>query len=156
MSTYPQVLIPGGLYPGVRPPGAKGGDLHDNPNATFTIYKRDEIRNQFQKYLDEFNIVSKTDITDNDPSSQKEKILLACVRDFVNFEIDFDLFGSVLGMLWTTDEANFNFNYQTEVEELCNMGCELQWYLRNSPEKHISWLTEILEYYKKNQHKISS
>ncbi len=156
INTNPQGFVVGGTFPGVRPLGAQGGDENNNPNATFTIYKRDAIRNQFNKYVKELNIALKTDLKDNDPSSQKEKILLACIRDFVNYEIDFDLFVSIFGILWITDGKKFDFHLQTEVEELCYSGCELQWYLRNEPEKHINWLTEILNYYKKNKTKLKN
>lgn len=120
------------------------------------IGRRVIIQEKFKEYLQEFQISSIEEIRDNDEASPKELILLACTRDFIDFKIDFDLFGSLLSKFWMINESRFNFQKETVIENLCYKIGELQWYIRNDPKRHIDWLCKILDYYKENKHKINS
>ncbi len=124
---------------------------------TYTdIFTRSTIKRKFHEYLNEFHIKSKKDILDNDtnPLSNKEKIFLACIRDYVSFVIDLDLFISLMGILWITDENIFDSDKQTRIEELAFKSLDIQWCLRTEPEKHTANLMELLKYYDKNKYKI--
>lgn len=121
----------------------------------WAIENADKIKHRFTMYLREFNINEKENLIDNDHSSKKELIFLAVIRDFIHFYISFDMFSCLLGELWIIKENIYDFSHETHVEKMCHYGYELQWYLRNNPEKHINWLSEILEYYKENQKKLN-
>lgn len=120
----------------------------------WTVQNKDRIKVHFNMYLSEFKVTSHNLLTDNDPYSKKEFVFLAIVRDYVNYHISFDMFCVLLGELWMTSEKLYDFSKETQIEEMCRFGFELQWYMRNDPEKSAGWLTEILEYYKKNKTRI--
>ncbi len=121
------------------------------------IFTRSTIKRKFHEYLNEFHIKSKKDILDHDnsPLSNKEKIFLAAIRDYISFVIDLDLLISMLGILWIIDENTFDSNKQTIVEELAFKSLDIQWCLRTEPEKHIIQLKELLKYYEANRYKIT-
>lgn len=120
------------------------------------IFTRTTIKRKFREYMDEFHIKSKRDILDHDPDplSNKEKIFLASIRDYVSFVIDLDLLISLLGMLWIIDENNFDTSKQTVVEELAFKSLDIQWCLRTDPGRHVVNLMELLKYFDKNKYKI--
>lgn len=118
------------------------------------IFTRPTIEETFLKYLDEFHIPSLQMIEDNIISSPKEKLLLAFIRDFNSFKIDFDLLISLIGMIWIIDPEKFDPLKQTKVERLCFKSLELQWAIRNNPVKYIDQLEILIEYYKKNKNLI--
>lgn len=120
-------------------------------NNEHDIFTRPVIEEAFQEYLDEFNISSLQSIEDNMLSSKKDKLLMAFIRDFGTFKIDFDLLISLIGMIWIIDPEKFDPLKQTKVEMICFHSLELQWAIRNDPTKHIGQLGELLEYYKKNK-----
>ncbi|HRN69711.1 MAG TPA: hypothetical protein PLS49_00875, partial [Candidatus Woesebacteria bacterium] len=64
------------------------------------IFTRLVIDDTLQEYLQELKITSLKQIKDNISSSQKEKLLLVFLRDFLSFKIDFDLLISLIGMIW--------------------------------------------------------
>src|SRR3989344_5175995 len=117
------------------------------------IFSRSTVKRKFYEYLNEFHIESKRDILDHDknPLSNKEKIFLASIRDYVSFIIDLDLLISILGILWIIDENTFDTNKQTIIEELAFKSLDIQWCLRTEPEKHISQLKALLKYYETNR-----
>ncbi len=119
-------------------------------NNTNDIFTRPIIEEQFQAYLDEFDIISLQAIEDNFVSSSKGKLLIAFIRDFISFKIDFDLLISLIGMIWIIDPEKFEPSKQTKVELLCFKSLELQWAIRNKPKKYIIQIAELLEYYSKN------
>ena len=129
-----------------------GNDIDQNH---WTMQNKDKIKMHFNTYLSEFDIQSRNLLTDNDPYSKKEFIFLAIVRDYINVHISLDMFCVLLGELWMIYEKTYDFSKETKIEEMCHYGFELQWYLRHDPERHIQWLTEILEYYKENNVKIA-
>ena len=115
------------------------------------IFTRLVIDDTLQEYLQELKITSLKQIKDNISSSQKEKLLLVFLRDFLSFKIDFDLLISLIGMIWIIDPEQFDPLKQTSVEKLCFKSLELQWAIRNNPNKYIHHLEELIEYYKKNK-----
>lgn len=123
--------------------------MHDD------IFTRKIIEETLHIYLKRFKIKAFKSIKDNDITSPKEKILLACIKDFCSFQIDFDLFISLLGMIWIIDPEKFDPIKQTPIEELCFQSLELQWYIRNEPEKYMNQLTKLYDYYKKNKMKLN-
>lgn len=118
------------------------------------IFTRPVIEETFVQYLDEFGIHSLQSIEDNIVTSSKEKLLLAFLRDFNAFKIDFDLLISLIGMIWIIDPENFDPLKQTKVELLCFKSLELQWAMRNNPSKYVEKLEDLHEYYEKNKSKI--
>ncbi|MFA9288354.1 MAG: hypothetical protein ACEQSA_00545 [Weeksellaceae bacterium] len=120
----------------------------------YSIYNRHVLKSRVQAYLDEFKIKSVAEITDNDEQSKKEIIFLACMRDFIDYTIDFDLMSSVLGIIWICDGEKFQLSKQTIIEQLCYHAFELQWHLRHDPSGHIEWLSSMLDYYNKTKYKI--
>lgn len=119
-------------------------------NNNSDIFTRSIIEEQFQAYLDEFGISSLQAIADNLGSSSKGKLLIAFIRDFISFKIDFDLMISLIGMIWIIDPEKFEPSKQTKVEILCFKSLELQWAIRNKPQRYINQIEELLEYYRKN------
>lgn len=119
-----------------------------------SIYNRHVLQSRVQGYLDEVSIKTLAEIKDNDHKSEKELILLSCVRDFINYTIDFDLMSSVLGMIWICDGEKFKLSKQTIVEQLCYHAFELQWHMRHDPTDEIKWLKALLDYYEKKKYKL--
>ena len=118
------------------------------------IFTRKIIEETLHMYLKRFRIKSIDQIRDNDMNSPKEKILLACIKDFCSFQIDFDLFISILGAIRIINPEKFDPLKQTPIEELCFHSLELQWYIRNDPEKYMHQLTKLYDYYKRNRMKL--
>jgi hypothetical protein len=121
------------------------------------IFTRSTVKRKFHEYLNEFHIKSKNNILDHDtnPLSNKEKIFLASIRDYVSFVIDLDLLISIMGIIWIIDENTFDSNKQTKIEELAFKSLDIQWCLRTEPEKNISQLSELLKYFELNKYKIT-
>jgi len=101
------------------------------------------IKKLFYTYLEQLNLKEVDELTSN----TFQELFWVTTEDFIDMKLDLDEYSSLLEKMWT-----YSWNEpaikDSKVVDMCLLGAELSWYVRNDPKTAGDYLNEILEFYK--------
>ncbi|MGI5827554.1 MAG: hypothetical protein ACOX6V_00865 [Patescibacteria group bacterium] len=102
-----------------------------------------KIKKLFYTYLEQLKLKGMDELTSN----TFQELFWVTTEDFIDMKLDLDEYSSLLEKMWTYswDEPAIK---DSKVADMCLLGAELSWYVRNDPKTAGDYLNEILEFYK--------